>query len=133
MRPFRVASIGLAQPTARSSSGERAVLLCGMAEFSWQLPDRSNWSFQEIQVKEPERAEALEAVGDPDALVEALKDALQRAIIQPHGMRLGREHLNTDWSHVRAVCQFPVGTNLFDCQRPYGVIAHTFALTTSAA
>src|SRR5215207_9372757 len=47
-------------------------------------------------------------------LVEALKDALQRAIIQPHGMRLGREHLNTDWSHVRAVCQFPVGTNLFD-------------------
>jgi hypothetical protein len=85
-----------------------------MAQFSSRLPDCSNWSFQEIQAKEGERAAALEATEHSDALVESLRNALQEAIVRPNGVRLGREHLDTDWNHVRAVVQFHVGTNLFD-------------------
>lgn len=84
-----------------------------MFPFSSRLPDHSNWSFEKIEIIEPKRASALEHVGNSEALVASLEGALRNAQ-QTNNLRLGREHLDGDWSIERAVVQFHVGKHLYD-------------------
>ena len=81
--------------------------------FSY-LPDETSWRFDKIEEDCPDRAEALKAAGSPAALLEALEDALDKAR-KDSSLRIGREQKEDRPDDRRAVVQFHVGIDLFDC------------------
>jgi hypothetical protein len=79
----------------------------------WPLPNERSWSFEDILAAEPSRAAKLERAGSPQALVDALTEALERAI-GSGDLALGWEFAESCPSDHRAVVQFRVDQVLFD-------------------
>ncbi|WP_417729067.1 hypothetical protein [Roseovarius sp.] len=77
-----------------------------------RLPGHTDWRFDDIAAQEPERAEALERSGDSTALVAALENAVEEALLGG-GVRYGWE-LSDAREAARAVVQVPVTPPLFD-------------------
>jgi len=75
-------------------------------------PRENDWGFQEIAAACPERASTLVDAGPPDALIEALDDALGKALGQD--VRVGFDGINNDLSAPRVTIQFPVSVELYD-------------------
>jgi len=78
-----------------------------------RFPHELTWRLDEISSSDPNRASALEKAGSAKALVHAIKNVLDRALVC-HDVRWGREQAASRPDDCRAVVQFHVGTWLFD-------------------
>ena len=77
------------------------------------LPEPTTWRLDEVRAECPERATALEGVGTPAKMLEALATAFESAV--DHGeARFGREQAEDARGGFRAVVQFGVPPALFD-------------------
>ena len=77
-------------------------------------PSADDWGFEAIREVDPQRAEALEAARPPDALIEALRHALDRAT-ERGDIRIGLDSVRNQFVECRVTIQIPVEVNFYDC------------------
>jgi hypothetical protein len=73
----------------------------------------TDWSFDAIAARDPQRARQLEAAGTDDELVRALAHALDQAWRDGH-YRLAVDSLENAFVELRAIVQFQVTPELYD-------------------
>jgi hypothetical protein len=84
-----------------------------VANMTAAILSETEWSFDKVESAEPERAAKLKAAGIPEALIEALREALVQGF-DGDGVRFGREQNSSQPDDWRSMLQFRVGTCLFD-------------------
>lgn len=77
------------------------------------LPDKSNWRFDEIAYCERNRAAALEIAGPASSLAEVIRHSLIAAT-ETKGVRFGWEQADAEKDDCRAVIQFGIDSESFD-------------------
>jgi hypothetical protein len=77
-------------------------------------PSADDWGFEALRKADRERAEALEAAGPPEALVEVLRHALDRAIERGE-IRIGLDSVRNEFVECRVTVQIPVEVSFYDC------------------